>query len=320
MPEPPEKLSAFIAKILDQLALSAWLPAALLATSLAVLYRLRVQKNLDIPSAVADLVKDPVLVLIVTIPVVVLTTLITQSFSFEAIRALEGYWQRRWLLGWLHRVLLSFRLSRKKSFQTRVPSALDRAFMQARGSMLRARIPEAVIRAIEDDLYERPRHELEEREDRLRAALNWREYGDPTQVAKYDRLVSILREYPPDGLLMPTQLGNVLRSTEAKLRNTKGDVSSFGIRRRQLVDPRVQLQHDQFRTRLDMYCTLVFVATFLGVSSPLILLTLPRDSYVEVAIWLVPSMFFLVLAFTSYRAAVASARGYCSILRIMDET
>lgn len=221
---PPEKLSAFIAKILEQLALSAWLPAALLAASLAVLYQLRKQADLDVPSAVTELVKDPVVVLIVTIPVVVLTTLVTQSFSFEAIRALEGYWQRRWLLGPLHHLLLFFRLRRKKSLEARIPSALDHGFMPARGSMLRAGLPDAVIKAIEDDLYERPRPDLEAREERLRAALNWRDYGDPTQVAKYDRLLVMLREYPSDGLLMPTQLGNVLRSTEAKLKNTGGDL------------------------------------------------------------------------------------------------
>ena len=67
---PPEKLSAFLARILEQLSLSAWLPAAYLTVSLAVLYRLREQKDLDVGAAVVALTADPVALLVVTIPIV----------------------------------------------------------------------------------------------------------------------------------------------------------------------------------------------------------------------------------------------------------
>lgn len=118
---------------------------------------------------------------------------------------------------------------------------------------------------------------------------------------------------------MPTQLGNVLRSTEARLKHAGGDVSSFALRRRKLADARTQLQHDQFRTRLDMYCTLVFVALFLAVLSPWLLRDVAHGHREDLVRWLMPSALFLALAFASYKAAVAIARGYCSILRVMDD-
>lgn len=193
---PPEKLSAFVARVLDQLSLSAWLPAAFLAASMAVLYRLGAQGNLNVAGAVATLVKDPVTLLVVTVPIVVLTTLVTQSFSFEAIRALEGYWQRRWLLGGLHHLLVSAQARRKATLSRRLPQARDKAFNSARGPMLRAKRSQAVVDAIEADLNNTPRDDLQEADERMRKNTNWREFGDPSAVARYDRMRTPARGVP----------------------------------------------------------------------------------------------------------------------------
>ena len=315
---PPEKLSAFLARILEQLSLSAWLPAAYLTVSLAVLYRLGQQADLDIGAAVVALTKDPVVLLVVTIPIVVLATLVTQSFSFEAIRALEGYWQRRWLLGWLHHGLIRLRMKHKNSLRTRFASARDSAFGSARGPMLRDNRPKEVVDAIEADLLELDRDELEAMPELIRANTAWRDYGDPVLVAKFDRLRVALQEYPEDGLVMPMKLGNVLRATETKLTNAGGDVGTFAMRRRRFVDARIQLQHDQFRTRLDMYCIMVFVAVVLAAAWPAFTWSVPHAFMAELALWLIAPMANLLLAFAAYRAAIASARGYCTILRLMD--
>ena len=316
---PPEKLSAFLARVLEQLSLSAWLPAAYLTVALAIFYRLGRQANLDVESSVVAITSDPVKLLVVTIPIVVLATLVTQSFSFEAIRALEGYWQRRWLLGWLHHGLVRLRVKHKGSIGRRFQAARNAAFASARGPMLLDGRPRAVVDAIEADLLELDREDLDETDERLRGHTTWRDYGDPVLVSKFDRLRVALQEYPEDGFVMPLKLGNVLRSTETKLENAGGDVGTFAMRRRELVDSRVQLQHDQFRTRLDMYCILVFVAVALAAAWPVMAWQVPHGEPGELARWLIAPAGNLLLGFAAYRAAIASARGYCTILRLMDQ-
>ncbi|MEO3936817.1 hypothetical protein V3N99_08675 [Dermatophilaceae bacterium Soc4.6] len=316
---PPDKLSALLARILDQLSLSAWLPAAYLTVALAVIYRLGQQGNLDVAAVVVALTADPVTLLVVTIPIVVLSTLVTQSFSFEAIRALEGYWQRRWLLGWLHDGLVRMRMRHKRSLRTRFRSSRESAFASARGPMLLDHRPRAVVDAIEADLLELERNDLDAISERILANTAWRNYGDPVLVSKLDRIRAALLEYPEDGLVMPMKLGNVLRATESKLQNGRGDVGTFAMRRRNLVDSRIQLQHDQFRTRLDMYCILVFVALLVAVAWPTLTWKVPHGLPADLALWLIAPMSNLLLAFAAYRAAIASARGYCTILRVMDQ-
>jgi hypothetical protein len=88
-------ISAFVARVLDQLSLSAWLPAAFLTASLALLLQFRADMSASPLRAVRDLTGDPVRVLVLIVPTLVLATVVTQAFSFEAIRALERYWHRR---------------------------------------------------------------------------------------------------------------------------------------------------------------------------------------------------------------------------------
>ena len=86
------------------------------------------------------------------------------------------------------------------------------------------------------------------------------------------------------------------------------------MRRRALAPPRVQLQHDQFRDRLDMYCTLVFVSMALAA--------IPAGLLWDKVRWwqtTAVSAGFVVFACACYGSAVASARGYCVALKRMDE-
>jgi hypothetical protein len=88
-------VSAFIARVLDQLTLSAWLPAALLTASAAILLQFRGDRSVNVLTAIRTLTADPVRVLVLLVPLLVIATIVTQAFSFEAITTLEGYWRRR---------------------------------------------------------------------------------------------------------------------------------------------------------------------------------------------------------------------------------
>jgi hypothetical protein len=89
---PVQGVSAFLGRVLNQLSLSAWLPAAMLVGSLALLVQLHAQKNRNVDEAVTRLTNKPLGILILLLFAIVLATLVTQAFEFEVIRILEGYW------------------------------------------------------------------------------------------------------------------------------------------------------------------------------------------------------------------------------------
>jgi VIT1/CCC1 family predicted Fe2+/Mn2+ transporter len=147
----------------------------------------------------------------------------------------------------------------------------------------------------------------------VRTIHTWRNQADAWRLEKVDRLVAEYELYPDDSRILPTKLGNLLRATEDDLKHAGDDVQSFAFRYRQRVPPRVRLQHDQYRTRLDMYCTLVFVSLFLAAITPITLV-------VRIGLTTAVTMGgFSLMAVVSYLAAISSAKAYCTILKQMDE-
>ena len=87
-----EGLSQFLAKVLDQLSLTAWLPAAVLVAGITVLGRLRLNSDESPGDVLSALARMHFGALVILLFALVTATVITQSFAFEAIRVLEGYW------------------------------------------------------------------------------------------------------------------------------------------------------------------------------------------------------------------------------------
>lgn len=78
--------------------------------------------------------------------------------------------------------------------------------------------------------------------------LGWRSACQPWDLARVDRRIGALDDYPVNSRVLPTRLGNVLRATEDRLANADGDLEGFVLRRRLRSPARVVEQHDQFRT------------------------------------------------------------------------
>jgi hypothetical protein len=116
--------------------------------------------------------------------------------------------------------------------------------------------------------------------------------------------------------MLPTKLGNILRATEAEITGEGQDPQDLVLRRGDTIPARLRLHHDQFRTRLDMYCTLIFVYVALASLS----LSLLGSASNPVAGTAATTGVFLALAVASYSAAIASARGYCTTLRVIFST
>lgn len=308
----PAGLSAFAAKVLDQLSVSAWLPAGLFAASLSMFAQFRSQGSTNLRDALDAIGRNWLPVLLLALPILILGTLLTQAFSFGAIRALEGYGLRRWpfrlirgLAIWVQ-VLLQERLQRRK--KRRSAAAFDAAEGRWAG------LPAEVVLALRAQAHElRPISISDAGAKATFDKIDWRSACDPWDLARFDDASEKLKEYPQRSRILPTRLGNVLRATEdAVVAETGEDLVTFAIRRRSLLEPRAQHQHDQFRTRLDMYCTLVFVS----IATALVAAGLGVGTDLMAAFNTIAAG-YVVLAFVAYRAAIGSARGYCTLLRLM---
>jgi hypothetical protein len=313
-------LSAFTARVLDQLALSAWLPAAFLTASLAIMLEFRNSRSANIIDAVGKLTAHPVQVLVILIPVLVIATVVTQAFSFEAIRTLEGYWRARGPLGSFGKLRIQRHVQRKKAIENRRRSQSAEAFRAALPKIFLDSddLTGPIARAIETQLSDRnssaPDLQGKDLQIFVKTIQSWRDQADSWRLAKIDRLIAEQNSYPVESRVLPTKLGNLIRATEDQLQHAGGDVQSFVLRQRDTVSHRIQMQHDQFRTRLDMYCTLVFVSAFLAAITFIILVG--RVGVVSIC---VTSGGFALMAAASYLAAISSASGYCTALRQMDQ-
>jgi hypothetical protein len=310
----PDGISAFVARVLDQLTLSAWLPAGFFTASIAVLLEFRSARSVNILSAVRALTSDPLRVLVLILPLLILATMVTQAFSFEAIRTLEGYWRRRGFASFARTLMIKWHVHRKYTIDSRLQRAKEKAFLAARDQMIKDGLPDAVINALKTQVLGGVMPSLSDGERGLFAETSWRAYSNAWHLAKLDHLLNDEEAYPDPNRILPTRLGNLIRATEDELQAV-GDLQGFVFRRHAKMPLRIQLQHDRYRTRLEMYCTLVFV------SAALFALTLPvllERGIGGVAVGLVAGSFAL-LSGASYLAAIASASGYCAALRAMNE-
>jgi hypothetical protein len=308
-------ISAFVARVLDQLTLSAWLPAALFTAGLALLLQFRSAESANLISAVKALTKDPVRVLVLTIPVLVIATIVTQAFSFEAIRTLEGYWRRRGPASAVRTLMIRYHVHRKERIATRKQHAYEEAFYATKPRMLRNGTPFPIVNVIEAQILDIDPPSLTVEDSRRLARINWRSSCDAWRLARIDHLINEESGYPTNSRILPTKLGNLIRATEDQLENTDGDLQGFVLQRYVLAPPHVQTQHNQFRNRLEMYCTMVFVSATLAALTPIVLL----GRHIGMATIVTISAGFAALGISSYLAAIASANGYCAALRQMDK-
>jgi hypothetical protein len=311
----PDGISAFVARVLNQLTLSAWLPAGFLTASVAVLLQFRSDRSASLLEAVHNLTKDPLRVLVLIIPLLVIATVVTQAFSFEAIRTLEGYWRMRGPVSMARTLMIRRQVRRKAAIVRRRLRASQEAFYSAEPRMLRDGIPFPVVNAMKAQALELENPSLSDQERRLLDQLDWLDWCDAWNVARIEHLYNEEGAYPPAPYrVLPTKLGNLIRATEDRLENTDGDLQGFAYRRYSTAPRLVQMAHDQYRTRLEMYCTLVFVSASLLVLAPLVLL---GSGITGAAIAIITGS-FAALGVAGYLAAIASAGGYCSALREMD--
>jgi hypothetical protein len=303
-------LSQVLGKILQQLSISAWVPAAMLVGNGAVLLQLHAARNFNIAAAVKELTAKPLGTVIILAFALVLTTVVTQAFEFEVIRFLEGYFDSD---NGLIQAIMAWRIRRheakRKRFEIRLRDTTIDAREQAAQEM--RQFPGYDLEML-DYLARMPAKNSEEFDpglDEKVQSINWMMRA-PSAI-RY-RLASIDARFQsyPRARLLPTRLGNVLRAAEDKVTRNRGEnLQGFVIRHLDELPPALQSQHKEYRTRLDMYCCLTVAFSVLVAISVVVL----RDA---TPIWgvLGAVVIYALLACLSYQAAIATARAYGLIL------
>jgi hypothetical protein len=326
-----ETFSQFVARVLDQLSLSAWLPAAALVLSVTFVFQLGAALDGQNPPkdlvdaigrAFGAMAKTTVGGALLLFAAVVVLTMLTQAFAFEAIRTLEGYWGTFAVIEWMAQ-----RRSRHFSGQRCGLDKRYRDLTRKAWKAARDKIEEEQTRAMEkhhdnaDVLKWTPDMlaylggaltgrkssvELEGKEQLQALGIPWKTYAPPDLLRRRVNLDKRLRDYPNLDRILPTRLGNVLRKYEDQ--TNRRTVETFILKIYDDLPPRLRALHDEQRNRLDLYCSMIFVVALVTAVAG-VRLGPHHALYAGIAITT-----GVVLMWLTYRAAVASARIYGVIL------
>jgi hypothetical protein len=309
-------LSQLLARILNQLSLSAWLPSAALVLIIAFILELAGHQGTaaDAGAAISltlgALSKTSFAGVVLLSLVIVVCTMVTQAFSFEAIRVLEGYWGA----GDRAEKMAARRCKtferHKSELDTKYESLIEAAWRDVELSI--AKQKPRFTRAMTEKLRERvtgafANGNLSEASLERVMAYDWEAHVEQGVLRRLRNVEKRLADYPRDeSRIMPTRLGNVLRRYEAE--TGADDVEGFIERVYRHLPFSLQLSHDEQRARLDLYCSMVFVLWFCA------LVATARFGWWD---WPYTVGFVgaaVVASIVAYRAAVASARYYGTLL------
>lgn len=305
-----QTLSELVAKVLDQLSVSAWLPSGVLVFVILIIGSLRSTSG-RVQAALTALGNLSASALILLFIGVVLGTVLTQAFQFEAIRMLEGYWGPGRLRDALADRRCRHHLEKRDELWARLEQLREAAVEEALAKMADEVSPRVVdlvakLESGELQISQLPKHELKAVQQNP-----WEDFATVDRLRRIDSVAAAARRYPEDDrAVRPTRLGNTLRSYEDPIEEGIGrPIESFVQDIFDTLPATIQADHDQLRSRLDLYCSLVMVFVLGALVSGGCL----SDSNRTLAV--ACGLVCIALAWLSYRAANTSARAYGSLLQ-----
>jgi hypothetical protein len=321
-----DSLSQLAARILNQLSLSAWLPAAALTLLVTFVFELaaglsgrgRATNPGDaLARTFTALGKTSVGGLFLLVIVIVVTTMLTQAFSFEAIRVLEGYWGTTWQL----EELATRKCARQRSKHERLKDlygyyltlAAERVTQMAKEERdgRRRVFGKTTLSALADVAMGNEPSAALTAEQRQLVDDYWAEHADADLLRRHLNVDKKMDDYPDDAQhIMPTRLGNVLRRHEDEATELAGvaQIETFVDKIFASLPFTMQVSHDEQRSRLDLYCSMVFVQLLAA------LIAIFRFGYEHWNYGASAVGIAAIGSWVSYRAAIASARYYGSLL------
>jgi hypothetical protein len=317
-----ETFSAFVAKVLDQLSLSSWFASAILVSGAVLLLQLRFEYSHGkrLADSLFAIEHYPPRTFLMILGTLVIANIFIQSFTFEMIRIFEGYWGATHIGNLLRRTTSKFHAWRYENLRRRGARVSNKSLDIATHKLFRGGEPLAIVEYIrwsnidKTDGSQRPQEPILDPEQATRAnELNekWRSLV-PKHLRLYEQALLMALSSYPKGVIMPTKLGNVLRSYEEqqdKLIPGEHVVQKLFHQ----IPEYLQHEHDQQRVRLDLYASLTFVGIVLAIAYEIVLRKVPGDGGIR---W---SAGFLVFSYASYRAAIATAHAYGTLLKVIAE-
>lgn len=324
--EAAQTISQLLARVLNQLAMASWLPAAGLVLLSTFVLNLASHTGTGHHVAAPDVAINQTLVslgrtgfgaLALLIVCVVVATMLTQAFAFEAIRVLEGYWGTNQRLD----KIAAWKTARRRAEQANLAARYRELSVEAwrlvepvataerkqRGSA-EPKFTQAMLERLRQRIDGTPASGETSAEERATVrAYEWESKTSANLVRQRQNLGNRLRDYPGNATsILPTRLGNVLRKHEDD--TGARDIETFVERNHDALPVSLQITHDEQRDRLELYCSMVFVLMIVVV------VALIRFNWLR---WEYSVATCLVLGtgiWVTYRAAVASARHYGAVL------
>lgn len=322
-PATPATVSSALARILEQLNPTAWLPAAVLVGdfAVAVAYAQATGSPATRWHEIGNVIdKKPLGIILGTLFALSLVTILTQTVGFTAIRLLEGYWGASKPAASLA-ALGIWRHNRRRRRLTLLGEGLDARALRTVLPLLKRKFASEPLvataidwRANDLDVASIDPHYLKIADDYLESK-EWMRLAPARLAHRISAVDDRLNRFPAPDRMMPTQLGLALRLPEDQLEGParEGNLRGYVIRNLSAVDPMLLSDHDEHRNRLDMYAVMSLVALTLV---PINFLILKNEvAGVTLALLIVAAV---MLSWSSYRGAVAAAEEYGQALKAID--
>lgn len=312
----PASLTEFLAKILNQLSLSSWLPGMMATLTALLLGTFLQQGNTDVTQAVLALTSNILATLVaLTFGVVAVATL-TQAFELQFIRILKGQWEWGYAGRRIGDIFISYHQKRRSKIQQKLNElestsffalALDRLQLDGRLTEEEARqVKRARAGGLERTANTEHYHVV--------AETGWRDALTPSEYQELEHLYRRLSQYPElESRIMPTLLGNVLRTFWNRVPEYTGPADTVVLDVYESANVKQIEQERRERSMIDLYATLCIVLLTISISW---LITAPLRGISPVA-FAVIFILLLVGSRLAYLAAVAAANNWVSVIASM---